>query len=135
MDRIVINGVAGYNGEHPFDASYFTNKELHTIKRIAGVRAGEIQAAFAAGDNDLIVAFAVIALERNGKTVYEEALWNATVGCIEFVADTAAKEEDADPPANGPEETSNAVNGSSGQPSSSASAHPENVLSLTGTQD
>ena len=94
MDQIVITGIAGYNGEYDLDASYFTNKELHTIKKLAGVRAGEIQAAFAAGDNDLIVALAAIALERNGKAVHEQVLWDAKVGCIMLVGESVEEEEE-----------------------------------------
>lgn len=131
MDKIVITGIAGYDGEYPFDATYFTNKELHTIKRIAGVRAGEIQAAFVAGDNDLIVAFAVLALERNGKALHEEVLWNAHVGCIE--AQLGEREDDAaDPPALGSEESENENKLSSGPTLSDVSALPENGLSRTG---
>jgi hypothetical protein len=137
MDKIVITGIGrAYDGEYDFDPSYFTNKELHTIKRMTGVRAGEIQAAFGAGDNDMIVAFAAIALERAGKSVYEETLWNAKVGCIELVSGTPQQEEgdDADPPTPALEEKLTGEKPSSGLASSDDSARQENGQSRTGIQ-
>lgn len=130
MESIVIKGIAGYDGEYPFDASYFTNKELHTIKTHSGVRAGEIQQAFAAGDNDLIVAFAAIALERNGKVVHADVLWNAKVGAIELVL--GEDEVDADPPTLGLDESSSERKPLSGETSDADSESPENDRSPTG---
>ena len=46
----------------------FTNRELHLIKQIAGVRAGELFDAMEVGDNDLVVALAHIAVKRAGRT-------------------------------------------------------------------
>ncbi len=131
MDKIRVSGIRVYDGEYEFDPTYFTNKELHTIKRMAGVRAGEIGEAFAAGDTDLIVAFAAVALERAGKNVHEDTLWNARVGCIEFVADETAEVE-GDPPTTGSEDEPSAVNDSSGSSSSALSDPQENGQSLTG---
>jgi hypothetical protein len=132
MHKIVITGIGRlYDGSYDFDGSYFTNKELHTIKRMAGIRAGEMDAAFAAGDNDLVVAIAAIALERNGKDFHEDALWNAKVGCIEAIMDA---EEDADPPTPGPEESLSDEKPSSGPPSPDDSDLPENGQSRTGLQ-
>lgn len=133
MDRIIIKDIAGYNGEYDFDASYFTNKELHIIKKIANVRAGEIQEAFQARDSDLIVAFAAIALERNGKAWHEQVLWNAKFGSIEI--EFADAEEDADPPTSGPEESSSENKLSSGPSSDDDSVSQENGLSRTGLQE
>lgn len=132
MAKLRITGIAGYDGEYEFDPINYTNKELHTVKRIAGVRAGEIEAAFAAGDNDLIVAFAVLALERSGKAIHEEVLWNAKVGSIEF--DVSDVEADADPPALGSDESANENKQSSGPPSNDDSDPHQNGLSRTGIQ-
>lgn len=95
MDRIKIEGIhRDYDGEWDLDVTYFTNRELSIVKRLAGVRAGELDEAFGAGDSDLIVAMAVIALKRAGKTVVEDAIWDAPSGQITFVAG----EVDADVP-------------------------------------
>lgn len=125
-----MSGIRAYEGEWDFDPSYFTNKELHTIKRMAGVRGGEIGEAFAAGDTDLIVAFAAIALERGGKIVNEDMLWNARVGAIELIPDVSGG--DADPPTTGSEEKPSGENDSSGLSSSEHSDPQENGQSPIG---
>lgn len=133
MAKIIITGIAGYNGEYDIDLSYLTNKDLHTIKRIAGIRAGEIQDALEAEDNDLAVAFTIIALERNGKAVHEEVLWNAQLGCIELQGDPVVEDDDV-PPAPGPDddESSSEKTRSSGPDSSSSADNLGNGLSRTG---
>jgi hypothetical protein len=135
MSMIRITGIGrAYDGEYPFDGTYFTNRELHTIKRMAGIRAGEIPDALAAGDNDLVVALTVIALERNGKVVHEDALWNANVGCIEAVLGEEDEADDADPPTPGLDESNSEKTLSSGLSSEDGSASPENGQSRTGLQ-
>jgi hypothetical protein len=136
MSSIKITGVGrAYDGEYPFDGTYFTNRELHTIKRMAGIRAGEIPDALEAGDNDLVVALTVIALERNGKTVHEDTLWNANVGCIEAVlGDGEQGADDEDPPTPGLSESSSDAKPSSGLSSEDGSVSPENGQSRTGLQ-
>lgn len=96
--RITIEGVLGASGEYEMDESYFTNRELHTIKQIAGVRAGELSDAISAGDSDLIVALAAITLERNGKKVPVDMLWDAPAGKIMIEATPSDGEGDALPP-------------------------------------
>jgi hypothetical protein len=51
---------------------------------VAGVRAGEIEEAFAAGDNDLLVALAMIVMARHGKVAPVDALWAAPAGAMAF---------------------------------------------------
>jgi hypothetical protein len=97
VDKIGIEGIPPYDGEYPLDVSYFTNRELNIIKRLSGVRAGEIEEALRAGDNDLFVALAVIALRRHGVSVVEDAIWDAETGKLSFIA--GAEEGDANPPA------------------------------------
>jgi hypothetical protein len=135
MSQINITGIGrAYDGDYEFDGTYFTNKELHTIKRLAGVRAGEIPAALEAGDNDLVVALTVIALERNGKVVNEDVLWNAKVGCIEAILgeDVSEDDADADPPTLGLDDDSSEKKPSSGEISEDGSASPENGQSPIG---
>ncbi len=109
MDKIIIADVDfNYDGEWEIDVSYFTNRELHLIKRLTGVRAAELEAAFAAGDNDLVVAMAAIALQRNGKPLHEDVLWDARAGTITFVGG-----DDADPPAEAPPSETGSADGAS----------------------
>lgn len=99
MDKVVIEGIPGYSGEYEFDTSrVLTHGEMHIVKRIAGVRAGEVDDAIAAGDTDMVIALAVIALKRSGKQVVEDMLWDAPTGSITYVGEG----DDADPPAEAP---------------------------------
>lgn len=126
MDKIVITGIPPYDGEYPFEANY-TMRELHTIKRLADVRAGELMDALEAGDSDIVVAAAVIALQRAGKTPDEEAIWDADMGAIQLVAG----EETTDPTMpNPPAEPSEG----SGAGSAPTTANPETDPNPTGTQ-
>jgi hypothetical protein len=134
MSSIKVTGIGrAYDGEYELDGSYFTNKELHTIKKLAGIRAGEIPEALEAGDNDLIVALTVIALERHGTVVNEDVLWNAKVGCIEAILGDD-QEDEADPPTPGLDESNSEKKPSSGLSSEDGSASPENGQSRTGLQ-
>lgn len=94
MDQIKIEGVPPWDGEYDFDGN-LKNKELRRIKQVAGIRAGELVEALAAGDTDVLVALAVVVLEREGKTVDPDDFWNAEVGSITYVGE----EETAGPPA------------------------------------
>lgn len=136
-DKIVIEGIPPYDGEHEIDFSYFTNRELNIIKRLAGVRSGELDEALAAGDNDLVVALAVIALRRNGKQVVEDVIWDAPTGRIDLVV-APREDDDADvPPPSAPpsDESSGASRTPSGPDSEPAGdATQETSLLSTGPQ-
>lgn len=129
MDTIKISGIPGHDGDYQIDASFFTNRELHKIKQLSGVRAGELQEALNAGDSDVIVAVAVIAMQRNGKAVNEDAIWDAPAGGIAFVGGDAA-----DPPAPAPSKLPAEDSALSGPPSNSSSAPPESDPSPTGSR-
>lgn len=101
MAQLTIEGVFGADGVYEFDfnARPFTNGDLHLIKTVAGVRAGQLEEAMREGDNDMLVAMALIVLERNGKTVPAEALWSAEVGALRFEFPlTPDEQEDAEHP-------------------------------------
>jgi hypothetical protein len=81
-------------GEKTYDVTPpFTNRELHLIKQIAGVRAGELFDAIEAGDNDVLVALAHIAVRR-GDTARPslDELWDLPAG--EIVAEEIEDEPD-----------------------------------------
>ena len=97
MPLLKIEGVSPLvDGSYEFDIGTFTNREMHVIKEISGVRGGEIGEALAAGDNDIVVALTAIVLKRNGKTVPVDVLWDAELGKITL--DAADEEEDEDRP-------------------------------------
>jgi hypothetical protein len=105
---IRITDLGAYSGEYELDLAneFFTNGELRDIKLMTGVRGGELQEAIDAGDNDVVVAFAVVAIRRAGKTVDPDVLWKAQAGSIVF--DTGVPEDEEDeqslPPQSEPSE-------------------------------
>ena len=127
MAYFLIEGLPPYDGTYEIEFDTFTNRELHTIKTLAGVRAGELEEAADAGDTDLVVAFAVIALQRAGLKVDPEAIWNADVGQITLVDEEASEI----PPPKG--ENKSEPTGSSGVFSPTAGEPPANGQSRTGS--
>lgn len=97
MAVLKINGIPPYDGEYVLDLDEHPLKmrEWATIKRVANVLAGQLEAALQGGDIEVVVALAVIGLERAGHSVNEHALWESELGQIEVVGDT---EDDAGPP-------------------------------------
>ncbi len=103
MIRITLQGLLQFDGVYELDflEAPLTNRELHWIKEIAGVRLGEFEGAAEAGDNDLLVAFSVIGLSRAGKidknqfATITDYLWDAEGGKI--TAEEVEEEEDEDP--------------------------------------
>lgn len=98
MAKVVISDGAA-KGEYELAVGYFTNRELHLIKRETGVRAGELEEAFAAGDNDLLIVLAYIALQRNGLShIPISSLWDMEAGTITFDFQEDEEVEDENPP-------------------------------------
>lgn len=93
---IVIAGVPGLDGEYELDTDNrpFNGNELHEIKRISGVRAGELGEALAAVDYDVIMAFAAIALNRAGKSFSMLDLMDAPIGRVVFKPGTDPEEDE-----------------------------------------
>lgn len=83
----------------------FNLSELHEIKRISGVRAGEITEALIAGDTDLMLAMAVITLRREGKQPDVESLWLSEAGKLRFDFLSDDEEADGSPPEQPPSGT------------------------------
>jgi hypothetical protein len=110
------------DGEYPLDGTTFTNRELRTIKQMSGVRALELSEAFTAGDNDLFVAFAAIALARAGKPYSEDALWEADGGKITF---EEKQDADASPPDDATSHVNEDAKQSSGESSSTNGEHSQ----------
>ena len=72
--------------DYPLDMQ-LTGREIQLIKRVSGVRMAELEAALDAGDYDVLIAFAAIALQRAGKPVDVDALLDAPFGHVEFVVE------------------------------------------------
>ena len=96
MPKIVITDIAGLDGEYDLDMS-FTHRDFHTIKQVAGVRANEVTEALEAGDVDIIVAMAEIALRRAGKVHTLDQLWDSEAGGIVLNVEDLEEETEAHP--------------------------------------
>lgn len=102
-------------------AAPFTNRELHLIKQIADVRAGEMFEALERGDNDVLVALAHIAVRRTGGTQPSlDRLWDLPAGDISLVMPDDDGEPDPTEAASGSPETTPDSNGGSNTESISA---------------
>jgi hypothetical protein len=64
---------------------------------VAGVRANEVTDALEAGDVDIIVAMAEIALRRAGKVHSIDQLWDSTAGGIVLNVEDLEEEAEARP--------------------------------------
>jgi len=115
---LTVEGVLPWDGKYDFPDFAFTNRELHRIKQISGVRAGELIEALDANDRAAVVGVAVVVMGRHGKLVDPDDLWDATAGAfyLEFVAD--AGEGVADPPT---QPSSGSETGSPDEPSGGSS--------------
>lgn len=100
----------------------FTFREMNFIKKMTGLRAGEVYPALEAGDSDVIAAFALTAVRRANHKMTEDDVMDLEISEIEIVVEAADKAEAAaavDPPLGG-------------HPSSSSNGKPpEPIVSTT----
>lgn len=119
-------------GEKRYDiVPPFTNRELHIIKQITGVRGGEIFEALESGDNDMLVAFAHIAVRRNNTARPSlDELWDLEAGAIAFeeVSDEVDPPTEEEEPVSGEPETHPS---DSGSPSTDTSSTSPQAISAT----
>lgn len=78
MAKIIIDG------ERYDMPDNFTYREMARIKRLTGLRAGEIFPAIEAGDTDVAMAFAITAADRAGKLENEEQFLDLEVSKIKL---------------------------------------------------
>src|SRR5690242_309449 len=146
-DKLIVSGVhEEIDGNHPCDIlgmltighpESLTNRELHRIKKMTGILAGNLFDAINDGDMDATVGFAAVILTRNGKVYLDDWLWDAPMGASLTFEIAAAEEEDEEiPPASGvPESTRTESEEKSGGGSSEpASESQGSAPSPTGSQ-
>jgi len=108
--KLIVKGLGGLDGEYEFplegmltlgDPECLTGREGHRIKQITGLRMGEFMDAVEAGDSDTMIAIGLTVLNRAGKRVDEDTVWDAPLGSFEFAPIKKEEEpgDDADPPA------------------------------------
>lgn len=78
MAKIVVDGTKYDMPDN------FTYREMNRIKRLTGLRAGELFPALEAGDTDVAMAFAVIAADRAGLLEDEEQFMDLPLDAIEL---------------------------------------------------
>ena len=88
------SGIPGVDGEYDLDGG-FTARELHEIKKATGLRGGEVQEAAEAGDFDVMMAFTMIALQRNGTPERMDLVWDAPIDSYVLELDTSDDEAEA----------------------------------------
>jgi hypothetical protein len=109
MLQATVSGVPPYDGDYDLDLEHqFNGNELHLIKKVAGVRLGEIDEALRAKDYDLYVALAAIGIWRAGKVTKNnvhdlvELLMEAEGGKISFKDTDDEQGDETGPPAVAP---------------------------------
>lgn len=120
MPALILEGVQPWDGQYPFDDWLFTNRELHRIKQVSGIRAGELLDALEANDRAAYVAVAVMLLEREDHRVDPDVFWDASAAAIRIRLDDDAEASGGDPPDQPPTGGDNP----DGQPESSVSSGP-----------
>ncbi|CAB4173693.1 hypothetical protein UFOVP1186_19 [uncultured Caudovirales phage] len=121
MLQISITGVVPFDGTYPLELSIgqFNGRELHVIKTISGIRMNEIEDALDAGDYDLIVALAAIALTRDGRVQPDQTIRSAKMLLEANIGSIAVSDEASDdvppttPPAGGERENEPVVTSTS----------------------
>lgn len=116
--KLTIEGIPPYDGDYSMDET-FTNREMHRIKELCGLRGGEVFDALVSADMGGYVAVATVLLERAGVIVDPDMLWDAPSGKIRL--DASSNGSDARPPdvtnSDGSSPEPNENTGSSGPPS------------------
>lgn len=115
MSAIIIEGIAPWDGRYEFDWR-FTNLELHRIKQISGIRAGELADAVAASDAAVIVAISAVVLDRHDKRADVDELWAGEGGSLrlEVGGDARPPDEPTDDEPSGSTSSSGAASDSTG---------------------
>lgn len=88
VDKIVVKGYRGLDGEYPFNLGdllalgnpeSLTVREQHRIRELSGVRGAEIPDAVLSLDAAAVAALVEVVLRRHDKNVKEELLWDARI--------------------------------------------------------
>ena len=139
MDYIVIDGSTPWRGRYEFDLAEsirtFDYREMGWIKKLSGYHPSQILDGLRAGDAELTVTLAVIALQRNEKVDRDsvsdvfDSLLNLPFGSISLELEKV-EEADASPPE--PQKSSNGRSESSGLASTTSSEGSDDGPSRSG---
>ena len=144
-DKLIVKGVhEQIDGDYTCDIlgmltvghpESMTNRELHRIKVMTGILAGDLMDAITNSDMDASVALTAVILERKGKSFQDDWLWDAPMGSgITFEIRKAEEEEELPPQSDAPKSTPiGGVETSGGVPSVPSSESQGNDQSGTGS--
>lgn len=76
LNHLVIEGCPPWDGSYELPDFSFTNRELHRIKTISGIRGGELVDALASEDAAVFVALATVVVERTGQRLDPDDFWD-----------------------------------------------------------
>src|SRR5574338_1117675 len=103
-DKLIVSSINdAIDGEHPCDIlgmltvghpESLTNRELHRIKVMTGILAGDLFDAINNSDMDASVALAAVILTRSNKTYQDDWLWDAPMGAGITFEIRGGKEDD-----------------------------------------
>lgn len=145
-DKLIVKGIhESIDGEHPCDIlgmltvgheESMTNRELHKIKVMTGILAGDLMDAINKSDMDASVALTAVILDRHGKSYQEDWLWDAPMGAGLTFEIRQAKEQENIPEAGGVPKSTPTVEpeSSGGGPSVPSAESQDSGLSPTGSQ-
>lgn len=115
MATVTLNGLGHLDGSYELGLE-FSFRDYHEIKKITGIRAAEVFESLEAGDMDIFVALASIALRRAGVRHDPDVLFDAMPPSgieIDFGEDEVEVVENPQTSANGtPSDTSDGASGS-----------------------
>jgi hypothetical protein len=101
LPKLTIKDVdSRLDGEYECQLDDLTNRELHFVRQTSGIAPAGIIGGLLSEDAGITVALASVVLEREGKAVDVEALWDAQHGDIMF--DFSRDGDDEVPPGQPP---------------------------------
>lgn len=104
MPTLIVKDVdTRLNGEYDCKLDDLTSRELHLVRQMAGITPTGIVGGLLSQDAGLVVALATVVLEREGKAVNVDALWDAKHGSLvfDFTGDQGDESPPEQPPSGG----------------------------------
>ncbi len=141
-DRIKVQGIPAFDGEYDLDIGDqpLNALEWRWVKKISGYLPFTIDDGLSGGDPDVVIALAVVAMQRAGKITRDQVLMTADQladlpfddAHILLLAGDVEDPPPVSPPTSGQQESENGSSGSSGGDSTMTSENPEPNQPVTG---
>jgi len=113
MPTLIVKDVdTRLDGEYECKLDDLTNREFHLIRQMSGIAPTGVVGGLLSQDVGLVVALATVVLEREGKPVNVEALWDAQHGSLvfDFTGDPGDERPPEQPPSGGNDNESSDAN-------------------------